>query len=159
MARKKTRKKALKKPHSFLKALFWSFCFLALLLTLDQLALRLQPSTPLLQELQSDYREFRRRLFGTTPPLTIEAVINADSAPPVKKPLKSIQKKPLQTAPKTPLRAPTKVSAPQPRQQQTAAAPTVNHYLYVDGEGELQFAERLEDIPAALRRGAQPLKD
>lgn len=153
MARKKTRKKSAKKPHSFFKALFWIFCFLALLLTMDQLALRLQPSTPLMQELQSDYREFRRRLFGKTPrqPLTIEAVINADTTPPVKKPQK--------VAPQKPLKVSTKASRPQTGLQKKAAAPTADKYLYVDADGELQFADHLEEIPADLRSGAQPLKD
>lgn len=153
MARKKPQKKALKKPHSFFRALFWTFCFLALLLTLDQLALRLQPDTPLLQELQSDYREFRNRLLGKKPrqPLTIEAVINSDATPPVKKP-------PV-VAPQKPLKTSTQAPKPQPRVQKSGPAPTAEKYLYVDAEGELQFADRLEEIPAALRSGAQPLKD
>lgn len=153
MARKKNRKKSAKKPYSFSKALFWIFCFLALLLTMDQLALRLQPSAPLMQELQSDYREFRSRLFGKTPrqPLTIEAVINADATPPVKKTQK--------VAPQRPLNVSTKAPAPQRSLQKKAAAPTVDKYLYVDADGELQFADRLEEIPAALRSGAQPLKN
>ena len=153
MARKKPQKKALKKPHSFLRALFWTFFFLALLFTLDQLALRLQPATPLLQELQSDYREFRSRLLGKTPrqPLTIEAVINADVTPPVKKPQKVTPKKPLKVSTQTP--------KPQPKVQKSAPAPTAEKYLYVDAEGELQFADSLEEIPTALRNGAQPLKD
>jgi hypothetical protein len=153
MARKKTRKKSAKKPHSFFKALFWIFCFLALLLTLDQLALRLRTSTPLLQELQSDYREFRSRLFGKTPqkPLTIEAVINADATPPVKNPQKVPPQKPLKNS--------TKAPRPQPRMQKKTADPAADKYLYVDADGELQFADGLEEIPAALRSGAQPLKD
>ena len=161
MARKKTRKKALKKPHSFFRALFWTFCFLALLLTLDQLALRLHPATPVLQELQSDYREFRSRLLGKTPrkPLTIEAVINADATLPVKKPQKTAIKNPRKATPPKPLKASTSKPAAQPRLQQTATAPTAERYLYVDADGELQFADRLEEIPTALRSGAQPLKD
>lgn len=153
MARKKTQKKALKKPHSFIRALLWTFCFLALLLTLDQLALRLHPATPVLQELQSDYREFRSRLLGKTPrePLTIEAVINADATPPVKKPQK--------VAPQKSLKVSTKAPQQQHVLQKKPSTPTADKYLYVDAEGELQFADRLEEIPAALRSGAQPLKD
>lgn len=153
MARKKTRKKSAKKPHSFFKALFWIFCFLALLLTMDQIALRLQPSTPLMQELQSDYREFRSRLFEKKPrqPLTIEAVINADTSPPVKKPQKVTAQKPHNVS--------SKVSRPQTGLQKKTAAPTADKYLYVDADGELQFADGLEEIPAALRSGAKPLKD
>jgi hypothetical protein len=35
----------------------------------------------------------------------------------------------------------------------------VRSYLYVDGQGTLQFADRLEDIPLAYRSEAQPLAD
>ena len=32
-------------------------------------------------------------------------------------------------------------------------------YLYVDKYGELHFADRLEEVPAAYRRDAQPLSE
>jgi hypothetical protein len=32
-------------------------------------------------------------------------------------------------------------------------------YLYVDGEGNLQFADRLEDIPARYRKEARSLAE
>ncbi len=35
----------------------------------------------------------------------------------------------------------------------------VRSYLYVDGQGTLQFADRLEDVPPAYRIEAQPLAD
>lgn len=153
MARKKNQKKSTQKPHAFLKALLWSLCFLVLLLTLDQLALRLQPTTPVLQELQSSYREFRSRLLGQKPqpPLTIEAVIDKDVSTPVRKPVPTPSRKPA--------KKPARTVKPQPGVKQAATAPTAQQYLYVDANGELQFADRLEDIPAALRDGAQPLKD
>jgi len=82
MARKgKTRSKS-KKSYSFSGVLCWVLCFLALLLVVDQLALRLRLSSPLLRELQDGYREFRSRLSGARPqrPLTIESIIEeADS--------------------------------------------------------------------------------
>jgi hypothetical protein len=40
-----------------------------------------------------------------------------------------------------------------------AAPPTADRYIYVDADGELQFADSLEDIPPALRKDAQPMKD
>jgi hypothetical protein len=153
MARKKTPKKAPKTSHPFLKAVLWTLCFLVLLLALDQLALRLKPTTPLLQELQSGYREFRKRLIGQPdqPPLSIEAVIEKEAAPPVSKPATTTVKK---TPAKKPDGATSPVSA-KPR----AMTPEADQYLYVDADGELQFADRLEDIPTALRKGAQPLNN
>jgi hypothetical protein len=35
----------------------------------------------------------------------------------------------------------------------------VRSYLYVDGQGTLQFADRLEDVPPAYRSEAQPLAE
>lgn len=153
MARKKPQKKTAKKPHTFLKALLWSLCFLALLLTLDQLALRLQPTTPVLQELQSSYREFRSRLLGKKPqpPLTIEAVIDRNVSAPVRKQVSTPTTKPA----KKPVRA----AKPKRSVQQAATVPTAEQFLYVDADGDLQFADHLEDIPPALRDGAQPLRD
>lgn len=48
------------------------------------------------------------------------------------------------------------------------SAPTQDHpvgsgrqqrYIYVDGQGQLQFADSLEEIPKNLRGQAQPLKE
>lgn len=153
MARKKSQKKASGKPRSFLGALLWTICFLALLLALDQLALHLKPATPLLQELQSGYRTFRSRLLGhrPQPPLTIEAVIDRNSNRPSPKTTVQPSPKPLKRKVETP---PRKTAVKQP-----TATPAAGKYLYVDADGELQFADRLEDIPPALRKEAQPLRD
>lgn len=35
----------------------------------------------------------------------------------------------------------------------------VRSYLYVDGQGTLQFADRLEEVPPAYRSEAQPLAE
>lgn len=157
MAAKTSSKKVQKKSGFFqtlLKGLLWTACFLALLLALDQLVLRLQPTTPLLRDLQRNYREFRSRLWSPPErqPLTIEAVIDRDlgpqttakpsATPPSKQPPKQTSK-PAPPAAAKPHKAPTKSE----------------RYLYVDAEGELQFADRLEDIPPALREGAQALKE
>jgi hypothetical protein len=39
------------------------------------------------------------------------------------------------------------------------SAVAAQRYLYVDGQGALQFADRLEDVPAAYRNQAQPLAE
>lgn len=36
---------------------------------------------------------------------------------------------------------------------------TGQRYLYVDGEGQLQFADSLAEVPQAYRKSAQPLKE
>jgi hypothetical protein len=153
MATKKSPKKAPQKRRSFSRALLWSVCFLLLLLALDQMALRLKPTTPLLQELQSSYREFRSRLLGrpAEPPLTIEAVIDRDTT-------RLLRKAPAAPPPQP---APNKHSASVPSKvtKPPAAPPAADRYIYVDADGELQFADSLEDIPPALRKDAQPMKD
>lgn len=152
MASKKTKKKTRNPFGSFLRALLWTACFLALLLTLDQLAVRLKPANPLLQELQEDYRVFRNRLIGKqpSPPLTIEALIERESTSPHKRPSGKQAKQPA-----SPTARPAVPQSPAP----TVATPAATSYLYVDKDGELQFADRLEEIPQALRGSAQPLQD
>jgi hypothetical protein len=39
------------------------------------------------------------------------------------------------------------------------ARKAIQPYLYVDGQGTLQFADRLEDVPSAYRSEAQPLAE
>jgi hypothetical protein len=153
MAKKTSSSKSRKKRpdthrRSLLGGLLWTLCFIALLLLLDQLALRLSPSSPLLTELQSGYRDFRSRLLGQTPP-TVETVIERHTATPPR------------PAPAAPAPTATPPTAPQPAAPEKAprsAAPG-RRYLYVDRQGELQFADRLEDIPADLRSQAQPLAE
>jgi hypothetical protein len=152
MARKKSRRKVSKKSRPWSRVLIWTVCFLALLLALDQLALRLHPTTPLPKELQHGYHEFRSRLLGKPqPPLTIEEIIDTDSTPPVSKPARP--------AIKNPSPAPVKAAAPKRPQQYRNPVSTPGKYLYVDADGDLEFADRLEDVPPALRSGAQPLRD
>ncbi|APG24747.1 hypothetical protein A7E75_06670 [Syntrophotalea acetylenica] len=155
MARKgKTRSKS-KKSYSFSGVLCWVLCFLALLLVVDQLALRLRLSSPLLRELQDGYREFRSRLSGARPqrPLTIESIIEeADSQGGGASAEEPAGKSSTNTSQTPPLH---------PRSTPGAADYQVKtrRYLYVDADGELHFADRMEDIPVSLRDGAQPLRD
>lgn len=123
-----------------LKFLLWTLVFCALLLAVDQTLLRVPLQQPALAAVRSFYLDFRQRLIhlGSRPaPASIDAVIEQaqKKAPPA----------PGAKAPE-PASAPAKEPAPKGR------------YLYVDGHGELQFADRLEDIPPPFRREARRME-
>ena len=57
-----------------------------------------------------------------------------------------------------PLPPPEKKPAPASSSPAPAAGVSAPRYVYVDGQGELRFADRLEEIPAAYRKDAQRLE-
>ncbi len=110
----------------------WSCLFLALLLALDQVFLRVPMKVPVLAEYQEFHLEFRRRLVGVFQPSEPAAdKLQAPSAAPAKK-------------------APAAKPLP-------ASSPPAPRYLYVDDKGELHFADSLEEIPKAYRKEARPM--
>ena len=120
--------------NKLLKFLLWSVVFLALLLAGDQLLLRVPMRQPALASIRSFYLDFRGRLLhvsGSAPAPTIDQVIDRE--------VRSAPAKP------APAASPAQVAGDEPR------------YLYVDGEGGLQFADRLEEIPAKYRKSAKPM--
>jgi hypothetical protein len=128
----------MKKLPSFL---LWAIVFFLLLLALDQLWVRVPMQQPALAAVREFYLEFRGRLLhlaGGPAPVTIESVIDQAIPDPPKSP--------------SPLLKPAlPVSPAQP-------ATTTPRFLYVDSSGTLQFADRLEDIPAPYRASARPLE-
>jgi hypothetical protein len=121
------------------KFLLWSVVFLALLLACDQLLLRVPMRQPALATIRSFYLDFRGRLLHLgehRPPPTIDQLIDREvQSPP-----------PLPAAKRLAPAAKTAAPASGPR------------FLYVDGEGNLQFADRLEDIPRKYRKAARPME-
>jgi len=126
--------------NKFVKFLLWSLVFLGLLLACDQLLLRVPMQQPALAAVRAFYLDFRGRLIDLgegRSPATIDQVID----------------RAVTTGPED----------DGPAQAQAPAAPdpggTQPHYLYVDGEGNLQFADRLEEIPARYRKEARSLAE
>lgn len=126
--------------------LFHTVLFLGLLLAIDQAFVHLPMDLPGLRQSQSFYRDFRSRLLGLRPGLpgaeiSVEQLIDAAERTTVR--------------PQATLPAPTQGpvakagSGPPP-----APGP---RYLYPDAGGQLQFADRLEEIPPQFRSKAQPL--
>jgi hypothetical protein len=114
------------------KAIIWTFVFLLLLLAVDQFLLRVDFAQPQMRIVRSFYLDFRQRLLtlgGSSAPDSVDEIIESER------------------------RGVTPAQTPQ---RKTAASP---RYLYVDQDGTLQFADSLEEIPPALRKGAQRLED
>jgi hypothetical protein len=127
--------------------LFHSLLFIGLLLAIDQAFVHLPLDLPGLRQSQTFYLDFRGRLLGLRPPsmpkgpgLSVESLIEAEE--------RSIAK------PKVAAPASTGPRVKEPPAPAGAQSP---RFLYPDASGQLQFADRLEEIPEALRAKAQPL--
>ncbi|RME35456.1 MAG: hypothetical protein D6794_09550 [Deltaproteobacteria bacterium] len=110
--------------------LLWSLVFLVLLAACDQVLVRLPAGDGALAVVQQFYVDFRRRLFGL---VTGEA-------------------------PRSIEQVIEKAAQPSGPAKGAAASSAGPRYLYVDGDGNLQFAESLQEIPAAFRSSAQKLQ-
>ena len=110
--------------------LLWTLAFLALLLAADQFLLRVSLKAPAYATARNFYLDFRTRLLH----------------------------------PNVPVKAAPAVSAEHREKKRRAPAPAASRgertlrYVWVDGNGELQFADSLSEIPPAFRKGAKPLK-
>lgn len=114
------------------KAIIWSIIFFALLLAADQFMLRVEFSRPQMQVAKSFYLDFRQRLIalgGDEIPESVEAVI--DSSDDASTPGIVLKR--------------NEGDAPR--------------YLYLDTDGNIQFADSLDDIPRELRGEAERLSD
>lgn len=138
-----------------LKFLLWAAVFCGLLLALDQVLLRVPLRQPGLAAVQDFYRDFRGRLLelGGGAPGSIEAVI--DGAPPPSPPGRSV---PADANEAPPARPDAGVAPGGGQPPPASAAPAGPRYLYVDEDGELRFADTLEEIPQRFRADAQPLE-
>jgi len=128
------------------KPLLWGLVFLLLLLAADQLLIQVPPVHPAHAAVVRFYRDFRVRLFGL-------ANTPAPEAPPA----------PKSSKPAAPAAAPQSIEAVIDRQQTAkpvpAAGAAVQRYVYSDDQGQLQFADKLTDVPVKYRDQAQPMGD
>jgi len=128
--------------------LFWSFLFLVVCLGLDQLLVRVEMPLPVLAEVQTFYVDFRTRLVQLGRHLPAKPGGVKKKAPAAAQP-KAAEPAPSPSEKKSASARPATVPA------ESASNP---HYLYVDSQGELRFADRLEEVPAAYRKDAQRLE-
>ena len=114
------------------KAIIWTIIFVALLLAADQFMLRVAFSQPQMQVARSFYLDFRQRLItlgGDGEPGSVEEVIESTEA---------------DTTPEVFTRRNESESL---------------RYFYIDTDGNIQFADSLEEIPRELRNSAERLSD
>jgi len=109
----------------------WSLVFLLVLLAADQLMVHVKFNGKGPMAVQTFYLDFRSRLFD---------LVDGKPTPSVESLIEEAE---------TPASNP---SAP-------PAAKKSPHYLYVDRDGELHFAESLKNVPAEYRQEAEPLSD
>lgn len=106
--------------------------FIALLLVIDQAILHVSPDIPGIREVQNFYVDFRGRLLQLGKENTetsIETAIETADPPTEKSP----------KAAASPAKAP--------------------RYIFADENGQLQFADSLDQIPPAYRQSAELLDD
>lgn len=111
----------------------WGLFTLLLLTALDQILLRVDLPVPGYAQVHEFYVDFRQRLVGLTGQDPVARTISTNRQPEARTTSSSSAPK---TAPKV-----------QPR------------YLYVDGDGALQFADSLDEVPLQYRRDAQPMAE
>ncbi|BCR06994.1 hypothetical protein DESUT3_40630 [Desulfuromonas versatilis] len=139
--------------------LLWTLVFLALLLAADQALIRLPAEPPALAAVRDFYQDFRRRLVGLVDgggDRSIEALIERAESSPARPPKPERPRSSAQAKP--PASRAAAQPAPPSSSQPPQAPVTGPRYLYVDGQGDLQFADSLEEVPAAFRKDAQPLQ-
>lgn len=114
------------------KAIIWSIIFVVMLLAADQFMLRVEFSQSQMQVAKSFYLDFRQRLIalgGGDAPDSVESVIES-------------------TRPDT--------TPDIFKRRNEDESP---RYLYLAEDGTIQFADSIEEIPVALRDGAERLSD
>lgn len=106
--------------------------FIALLLVIDQAILHVSPDVPGIREIRHFYVDFRGRLLQLGNEKT---------------------EKSIETTIETPDR-------PNEKPQNPSAAPAkAPRYIFADENGQLQFADSLDQIPPAYRQSAEVLDD
>lgn len=131
----------------------WVGVFIFLLVVVDQIFLHYRGfEQPFVRDMQKFHADFRQRLFGEPqqPPaqapmpqrLTVPAAVDKKAVSIdalVEREIgRAVQQKGAQT--KTP-----------------PADDAVLRYIYIDAQQNIQFAQRLEEVPASLRASARPV--
>ncbi len=126
----------------------WLVVICAMSLSFDQLMVSLPLTTPGLAETQKFYVDFRHRLAN----VILDHKNPTTTIPP------TVQR----SQPKSPAKAaknPDTIASVISKTAVAKVKKTANRYLYVDGQGDLQFADHLEQIPKRYRDSAQALAE
>ncbi|OHB27789.1 MAG: hypothetical protein A2X84_10505 [Desulfuromonadaceae bacterium GWC2_58_13] len=120
------------------RSLLWTILFLLILVAIDQFFMRVPAHQPALNAVRHFYLDFRTRLPHLVPgqkTTSVEAVIERAERAPARRQPQPESKKP---APATAVKDPS--------------------YFYADDQGELRFADSLDEIPKRFRKEAQRLE-
>jgi len=135
-----------------IKSLLWIFLFLLMMLIIDQFLVQVPPVDPAHAAVRNFYRDLRSRIiemaFGEkkTAPDSIEEVIEGhqQNKPGAQADVSEVKKHIQQQA---------RITADRP------IGNSPQRYIYSDSNGELQFADSLEEVPEKFRGKAQPIGD
>lgn len=130
---------------SFGRFLLWTLVFALLLLGIDQLLLHVRFNLPVYRETRHFYLDLRARLLGTAPrePRSVEDAIEPFARRPEQE--RAQPQPPTAPAPGPPSDSPSRSPDGEPQ------------YLYVDREGNLNFADSLAEVPAPYRDEARKM--
>ena len=129
-----------------IKVLVWVFLFGVACLAMDQFFVQVDSMHPAHATARDFYLDFRKRLIATfvdagkAPMESIEAVIDKQQ--------KTVRNMSPGIVGKSEI--PDAVTLPQ-------ASPESQRYIYSDQNGELHFADSLDEVPKDLRPQAQPI--
>jgi hypothetical protein len=133
--------------HRLIKLLLWFSLFLVMMLIVDQFLVQAPPVNPAHAAVRNFYLDLRNRIiemaFGEkeVPPDSIEDVIEGRQ-----------QGKPADVSKdKHHIQQSARTAADQTRKN------SQQRYIYSDSNGELQFADSLQEVPEKYRREAQPI--
>jgi hypothetical protein len=123
-----------------IKWLFWFLLFLVLLLAVDQFFVQVPPIYPAHVAVSRFYQDFRTRLF---------TLLTSEEQPPgsVKSPEQGNKPQSIEAV----IDHQQSKSTDQPARQKS------RRYLYSDADGELQFADSIDDVPLKYRAQAEPM--
>ncbi len=117
------------------KGFIWTLVFLGIWLALDQAMLRMEKTQGLFGQVQGFYLDFRARLFSL--PGDKPVVKSLDK--PVTKEIEVLIEQVVSEAPAKEVKEALR-------------------YIYADESGQIIFADSLEEIPEALRKGARAMQ-
>ncbi len=122
----------------------WLVVVLALMLSFDQLMISFPLTTPGLAHTQKFYVSFRQRLGN---------LVNGVA----EQPLSALKKADKVSAPTKKNSSPDTIAKVISKSAATKVKQEAQRFLYVDAQGDLQFADSIEQIPKRFRESAQPL--
>jgi len=131
----------------------WVGVFIFLLVVVDQIFLHYRGfEQPFVRDMQKFHADFRQRLFGEPQQPPAEAPMPQRPVAPAAADKKAVSIDAL---------VEREIGrAVQQKGAQTKTPPAddaVLRYIYIDAQQNIQFAQRLEEVPASLRASARPV--